>query len=71
MILAFLFGLTGFVAVVYPNIVPFRISLWDAASPTGSHVFLLIGVACVIPVVLAYSAFAYYIFRGKVESHEN
>jgi len=69
-ILAFLFGLTGFVAVVCPNIVPFRISLWDAASPTGSHVFLLIGVACVMPVVLAYSAFAYYIFRGKVESHE-
>jgi cytochrome d ubiquinol oxidase subunit II len=70
-ILAFLFGLTGFVTVVYPNIVPFRISLWDAASPRGSQLFLLIGVACVMPVVLAYSGFAYYVFRGKVQSHEN
>jgi cytochrome d ubiquinol oxidase subunit II len=65
-VLAFLFGLTGLVVVVYPNIVPFRISLWDAAARGGSQIFLLVGVACVMPVVLAYNAFAYYVFRGKV-----
>jgi cytochrome d ubiquinol oxidase subunit II len=45
--------------------VPFRLTLWDAASSTLSHVFLLIGAAVVTPVVLAYSAFAYRVFRGK------
>jgi cytochrome d ubiquinol oxidase subunit II len=68
--LAFLFGLVGWVSVVYPDIVPFRLSLWDAAAPSGTHVFLLIGIAAVMPVVLAYSAFAYYVFRGKVVSHD-
>jgi len=43
--------------------------MWRAASPAGSQIFLLIGVGCVMPVVLAYSAFAYYTFRGKVDSH--
>ncbi len=70
MVLAFLLGLTGLVVIAYPNIVPFRISLWDAAAKTGSQIFLLIGVACVMPVVLAYNAYAYYVFRGKVGSHE-
>jgi cytochrome d ubiquinol oxidase subunit II len=67
---AFLFGLIGLVAVVYPDIVPFRVSLQDAASPRGSQLFLLIGIAIVMPVVLAYSAFAYYVFRGKVVARE-
>jgi len=69
-VLAFLFGLTGLVVVAYPNIVPFRVSLWEAAAKTGSQIFVLVGAACVMPVVLAYNAYAYYVFRGKVESHE-
>jgi cytochrome d ubiquinol oxidase subunit II len=50
---------------ISPDIVPLRLSLWAAASSTLSHVFLLIGAAIVAPVVLAYSAFAYRVFRGK------
>lgn len=69
-VVAFLLGLTGLVVIVYPNIVPFRVSLWDAAAKTGSQIFVLVGVACVMPVVLAYNAYAYYVFRGKVRSHE-
>jgi cytochrome d ubiquinol oxidase subunit II len=45
--------------------VPFRLTLWEAASASLSHVFLLIGAAIVTPVVLGYSAFAYRVFRGK------
>jgi cytochrome bd ubiquinol oxidase subunit II len=70
MVLAFVLALVGLVAVVYPDIVPFRLNLRDAASPTGSQLFLLVGIALVMPVVLAYSAFAYYVFRGKVSGHE-
>ncbi len=68
---AFGCALIGLVSLVYPDIIPFRVSLWDAASPTASHVFLLIGVAFVMPVVLAYSYFAYYVFRGKVSTRES
>jgi cytochrome d ubiquinol oxidase subunit II len=58
-------ALVGLVGTVFPDIVPFRVSLWSAASGTGSQVFLLIGALVVTPVVLAYSAFAYWVFRGK------
>jgi cytochrome bd ubiquinol oxidase subunit II len=68
----FAFGLTLFVLAVaglglaiFPDVVPFRLSLWAAASSTLSHVFLLVGAAIVAPVVLGYSAFAYRVFRGK------
>ena len=58
-------GVLGLGIAVFPDIVPFRLSLWDAASAPLSHVFLLSGAVVVTPVVLAYSAFAYRVFRGK------
>jgi cytochrome d ubiquinol oxidase subunit II len=70
--LPFVFGLIVFVegilalcVIVYPDIVPFRISLWEAASSRVSQIFLLSGAVLVTPTVIAYSAFAYWIFRGK------
>jgi cytochrome d ubiquinol oxidase subunit II len=58
-------GITGMAFIVFPKIVPFSVSLWDAASSSTSQRLVMIGAACVTPVVLAYSAFAYWIFRGK------
>ena len=58
-------GILGLALVVFPNVIPFRISLWDAASPSASQRFLLIGATLVTPVILAYSAFAYWVFRGR------
>jgi cytochrome d ubiquinol oxidase subunit II len=49
----------------FPDIVPFRLTLWQAASATASHQFLLVGALLVTPVVLAYTAFAYRVFRGR------
>ena len=49
----------------FPNVIPFRISLWEAASATASHEFLLIGALVTTPVILAYTAFAYWVFRGR------
>jgi cytochrome d ubiquinol oxidase subunit II len=57
--------LTIVAVVVYPDIVPFRLTLWEAASSTRSHVFLLVGAVFVTPVILGYTAFAYRVFRGK------
>jgi len=61
----FALGVAGLGVTIFPDIVPFRLTLWQAASSSLSHVFLLIGAAIVTPVVLAYSAFAYRVFRGK------
>jgi cytochrome d ubiquinol oxidase subunit II len=58
-------GIAGLVILVFPNIVPFRISLWEASASRLSQVFLLTGAVLVTPVILAYSFFAYWVFRGK------
>ena len=49
----------------FPNVVPFRITLWQAASATSSQLFLLIGAVVVTPVILGYTTFAYRVFRGR------
>jgi cytochrome bd ubiquinol oxidase subunit II len=61
----FILGIAGLVIVVYPDIIPFRISLWQAAASRLSQLFLLTGAVLVTPVVIAYSLFSYWIFRGK------
>ncbi|MGM0782890.1 MAG: cytochrome d ubiquinol oxidase subunit II [Pseudomonadota bacterium] len=62
----FIFTYLGLVASKWPVIVPPDHTIWDAASAPGSQLFLLIGVLFVIPVVLAYTAWTYWVFRGKV-----
>jgi cytochrome bd ubiquinol oxidase subunit II len=64
-LLLFVVGISGIALIVFPEIVPFSVSLWDASSSSTSQRLVMIGAACVTPVVLAYSAFAYWIFRGK------
>jgi cytochrome d ubiquinol oxidase subunit II len=49
----------------FPYIIPFRLTLWDAASAPSTQEFLLIGALVVTPVVLAYTVFAYRVFRGR------
>jgi len=54
---------------MFPYIVPDSISIWDAAAPEKSQIFMLVGVAIIMPVILAYTAWAYWVFRGKVGTH--
>ena len=51
---------------MYPYIVPQSITIWQAASPERSQLFMLVGVAVLVPLILAYTAWAYWVFRGKV-----
>jgi cytochrome d ubiquinol oxidase subunit II len=51
---------------MYPYIVPQSITIWQAAAPESSLRFLLIGVAVLIPLILSYTAWAYWVFRSKV-----
>jgi cytochrome bd ubiquinol oxidase subunit II len=53
---------------IFPQIVPPSVDIWQAASPVPSEQFLLVGVLVMIPIIVCYNIFAYYIFRGKIES---
>ena len=52
---------------MWPYIVPQSITIWQAASPQNSQVFMLFGVAVLVPLILGYTAWAYWVFRGKVK----
>lgn len=66
-----LFALTfvGLGISLYPYIVPDHVTIWEAAAPESSQIFMLVGAAILIPVILAYTGYAYWVFRGKV-GHE-
>jgi cytochrome d ubiquinol oxidase subunit II len=62
----FALGFAGLGISMFPFIVPDSITIWDAAAPEKSQIFMLIGVALVMPLILGYTAWAYWVFRGKV-----
>ena len=62
----FFLSYVGLGISTFPNIVPPSITIWEAATVPSSQLFLLVGAAVLIPIILAYTAFAYYLFRGKV-----
>src|SRR5262245_53818706 len=69
--LALLFlGYTGLVISLWPHVLPPDISVWEAAAPPQSMGFTLVGALFVIPFILAYTAWSYYVFRGKVRAGE-
>ncbi len=63
-------GYTGLAISLWPHIIPPAISIWDAASPPESLGFTLVGALFIIPFILAYTAWSYYVFRGKVRVGE-
>ncbi len=63
----FLLSLAGLGISIWPNVIPARISIWEAAAPHASQAFMLVGAAITIPVILAYTVWAYWVFRGKVD----
>ncbi len=64
----FVISYVGLGISFYPFIVPHSITIWDAAAPDTSLAFLLVGAAVLIPLILAYTAYAYWVFRGKVDT---
>ncbi|MCH9809014.1 MAG: cytochrome d ubiquinol oxidase subunit II [Alphaproteobacteria bacterium] len=54
----------------YPYMVPHSITIWDAAAPDSSLLFLLIGAVVLLPFIFAYTAYSYWVFRGKVREGE-
>jgi cytochrome d ubiquinol oxidase subunit II len=63
----FLLCFVGLGVSIWPHIVPGAITIWQAAAPAASQKFMLFGVAILIPMILAYTGYAYWVFRGKVD----
>jgi cytochrome bd ubiquinol oxidase subunit II len=65
--LIFLIAYCGVAVSAYPFIVPRAVTVWDAAAPDESLGFLLVGAAILLPLILGYTAYSYWVFRGKVD----
>jgi len=49
-------------------IVPYQLTLWEATSSPRTQAFLLVGTLFLLPVILTYSSWSYWVFRGKVRA---
>lgn len=68
MVLTIVIFICCFVALgasFFPYIIPNQITVWDAASATESLQFIFKGAAIVVPIIVAYTAYSYWVFRGK------
>jgi cytochrome d ubiquinol oxidase subunit II len=65
----FLLGFIGLCITIYPYAVPRAVTIWAAAAPASSQLFMLVGAVVIIPVILIYTGWAYWVFRGKVGAH--
>ena len=66
----FLLGFVGLAISNVPYLVPPSITIWDAAAVPASQIFTLIGVLIMLPVILGYTVFVYWTFRGKMREGE-
>lgn len=66
----FLLGFLGLAISNMPYLVPPSLTFWDAAAVPQSQIFMLIGVLVMLPLVLGYTVFVYWTFRGKVREGE-
>lgn len=62
----FFLGMSGLGVTIWPYVVPPGVTIWDAAAPESSQIFMLVGVAITMPLIIAYTVWAYWVFRGKV-----
>jgi cytochrome d ubiquinol oxidase subunit II len=62
----FFLGMSGLGVTIWPYVVPESVTIWQAAAPYRSQVFMLVGVAITLPLIIGYTAWAYWVFRGKV-----
>jgi len=64
----FVMSYLGIAISLWPMIVPHRFTLWQAASDPSTQAFLLVGTLFLLPVILIYTSWSYWVFRGKVRA---
>ena len=63
----FVLSFIGIGISFYPMIVPPNLTIWQAAAPEKSLAFALVGAAILVPIILTYTGYAYWVFRGKLD----
>lgn len=53
---------------IFPMVVPYTVDLWQAAATPKSQAFLMIGTLFLLPIILTYTGWSYWVFRGKVHA---
>ena len=66
----FLLAYVGLVISNVPYLVPPVLDVWEAAADPKSQMFMLVGVLILLPIILGYTVFNYWVFRGKVRAGE-
>lgn len=66
----FILSFVGLGISFYPYMIPGVLTIKDAAAPVSSLEFLLVGTVVLVPMILAYTAYAYWVFRGKIDPKE-
>lgn len=67
-LLLMLVAFVGLVLSLFPFLIPPSVDIWTAAAPQSSLKFALIGAAIFLPAILIYTAYSYWVFRGKVRA---
>ena len=67
----FLFGFLGLAISNFPYLVPPSLTVWDTAAAPASQIFMLLGTLLLLPIIIGYVAFIYWLFRGKVHEGES
>ncbi|WP_114954762.1 cytochrome d ubiquinol oxidase subunit II [Sphingosinicella terrae] len=62
----FLLSMIGLAISIWPDVIPGRVTIWEAAAPYESQIFMLVGALVLVPIIVAYTGWAYWVFRGKV-----
>jgi cytochrome bd ubiquinol oxidase subunit II len=69
-VVLFLAGYLGLITSIYPYVIPPAITFYNAAAQPETLTFSLWGAVIVLPFVLAYTIYNYFVFRGKVVTEE-
>nr|WP_040610848.1 cytochrome d ubiquinol oxidase subunit II [Oceaniovalibus guishaninsula] len=66
----FLLCFIGLGVSMWPYVIPPSVTIWDAASPFKSQLFMFVGAVVLVPIILAYTGYAYWVFRGKLDPEQ-
>jgi cytochrome d ubiquinol oxidase subunit II len=64
----FLMAYLGLAISLFPYVVPHTITLWEAAGSPSTQAFMLVGTLFLLPIILTYTGWSYWVFRGKVRA---
>jgi cytochrome d ubiquinol oxidase subunit II len=67
----FLLGYLGLVISSFPYLVPPSLTVWDVAAAPASQIFMLLGTLLLLPMIIGYIVFIFWLFRGKVREGES